>query len=138
MKKKAGLYLMTGLYLLAGVNHFRNPGFYYTIIPPYMGNVVLINRVSGALEIMLAVSLLYKSTRIWACYGIVLMLLAFIPAHMYMLQADFPVNGQNTPRWILWVRLIVVQPLLILWAWNLRTLTAGHIKKHPLRDAQII
>jgi uncharacterized membrane protein len=120
MKKQAGIYIMAVLYLLAGFNHFRNPAFYYKIIPPYLGNPVLINMVSGISEIMLAMLLLFKISRKWACYGIILMLVAFIPAHVFMLQKDFPVNGYHTAGWILWARLIIIQPLLVWWAWSLR------------------
>lgn len=111
---------MVTLYLLAGLNHFINPEFYYKIIPPYLGNPGVINTVAGISEILLAILLLPVLTRKWACYGIILMLLAFVPAHIYMLQKEFPVNGRNTPAWILWVRLVIIQPLLILWAWSNR------------------
>jgi uncharacterized membrane protein len=120
MKKKLSIYGMVTLYLLAGLNHFINPEFYYKIIPPYLGNPGVINTVAGISEILLATLLLPVLTRKWACYGIILMLLAFVPAHIYMLQKEFPVNGRNTPAWILWVRLVIIQPLLILWAWSNR------------------
>ncbi len=120
MQQRTGLYIMAALYMLAGLNHFRNPAFYHSIIPPYLGNAVLINIVSGTAEILLAILRLFKITRKLACYGIVLMLLAFIPAHVYMLQKAFPANGNNTPGWILWIRLLIIQPLLIWWAWCLR------------------
>jgi uncharacterized membrane protein len=37
-----------------------------------------------------------------------------------MLQKDFPVNGYYPAGWILWARLIIIQPLLAWWAWSLR------------------
>lgn len=118
MKQQAGVYLMAGVYILAGFNHFVNPDFYYNIIPTYLGNKVIINIVSAIAEITLGSLLLPKLTRKWAGYGIILMLLAFVPAHVYMLQKEMPVNGENVPRWILWARLIFIQPLLIWWAFR--------------------
>ena len=47
------LYLMAFLYIIAGINHFRNPGMYIRIIPPFFSNPKLINILSGAAEIIL-------------------------------------------------------------------------------------
>ena len=109
---------MAALYLLAGLNHFRSPESYHSIIPPWIGHVELVNIISGVAEIVLAILLLFNVTRKWACYGIILMLLAFVPAHIYMLQEGLGLNGNSAPAWILWVRLVILQPLLILWAWK--------------------
>lgn len=120
MKKLLSLYVMAALYLLAGINHFRNPEFYTRIIPPYMGNAAMINSISGIAEISLGILLLFTITRKWACYAVILMLLAFIPAHIYMLQKGFCIGENCTPSWILWIRLLVLQPLLTWWAWSVR------------------
>jgi len=117
MKKKISLYVMAALYLLAGLNHFRNPQVYYTIIPPWIGNAALVNTLAGIAEIVLAILLLFNATRRWACYGIMLMLIAFVPTHIYMLQEGLGLNGNAAPAWLLWIRLIILQPLLIFWAW---------------------
>lgn len=120
MKKLLSLYVMAALYLLAGFNHFRNPEFYTRIIPPYMGNAVMINSIAGIAEISLAILLLFTVSRKWASYAVILMLLAFIPAHIYMLQKGFCIGENCSPSWILWIRLLVLQPLLIWWAWSVR------------------
>lgn len=105
---------MAAFYLLAGFNHFRSPEFYYSLIP--LGNVVLLNALSGIAEIGFAILLLFTITRKWASYGIALMLLAFIPSHIYMLQQGFCINSNCAPEWVLWARLLVLQPILIWWA----------------------
>ncbi len=111
---------MAALYLLAGFNHFINPEFYLKIIPQYMGNAQMINTVSGIAEITLAILLFFKATRTWACYAVILMLLAFLPAHIFMLTKGFCIGENCTPQWILWIRLLLLQPLLIWWAWSVR------------------
>ena len=108
---------MAALYLLAGLNHFKNPQFYHAIIPPWIGDAPLVNTLAGIAEIVLAILLLFKATRKWACYGIILMLIAFIPTHIYMLQEGLGINGNTAPAWLLWIRLVILQPLLIFWAW---------------------
>ncbi|RYY48798.1 MAG: DoxX family membrane protein [Chitinophagaceae bacterium] len=124
MKKRISLYVMCALYLLAGINHFRNPEGYYKIIPPWIGNVELVNTAAGIAEILLALLLIFNKTRRWACYGIIAMLLAFLPAHVYMLQTGFcpEIAGVKkcAPEWALWMRLLLFQPLLIWWAWTNR------------------
>lgn len=120
MNKKIALYAMLIFYALAGINHFSNPDFYLNIIPSYLGDASLINLLAGIAEIVLAVLLLFKATRTVAAYGIILMLVAFIPTHIYMLQTGFCSGTFCAPEWLLWVRLLLLQPLLIAWAWLVR------------------
>ena len=115
--KKVNLAIMAVFYLLAGVNHFRNPEAYYQIIPPYFSNPHFINLAAGLVEILLAVLLLIPATKKFACNAIIVMLIAFIPAHIYMLKVGFCVYTICLPQWTLWVRLLILQPLLIWWAW---------------------
>jgi uncharacterized membrane protein len=63
--------------------------------------------------------LMFKSTRPYAAKGIILMLIAFVPVHIKMVQdAPFLLGGSITVTPLLaWLRLVVLQPLLILWAW---------------------
>ncbi|MEO7523451.1 MAG: DoxX family protein [Ferruginibacter sp.] len=118
--KKINLLIMTFFYLAAGINHFYNPGAYYKIIPPFFSNAELVNVCGGIAEIVLGILLIFSQTRKIAAYGIILMLIAFIPTHIYMLQVGFCVNNFCLPQWVLWLRLILLQPLLILWAWTNR------------------
>lgn len=117
---KASLYLMSVLYLLAGFNHFWNPAFYAPLIPPYLKAYThWINVVSGLAEMGLAVSLLFPATRLWASWGIMAMLVAFIPAHWYMLEkAPFQLGGITMTPFLCWVRLLVLHPVLLFWAYS--------------------
>lgn len=120
MKKQVALYAMVVLYALAGINHFRSPDNYLKIIPPYLGDASLLNLLAGIAEILLAVLLLFKATRKLAAMGIILLLIAFIPVHIYMLQTGFCVGTFCAPQWLLWLRLLILQPLLMAWAWWVR------------------
>lgn len=112
--------MMITLYMLAGINHFINPAFYLKIIPPYLGNPTVINNLAGVAELLLAVMLMFPRTRKLAAFGIILMLIAFLPAHIFMLQQATAGAPATPPTWILWVRLVLIQPLLIWWAWTVR------------------
>lgn len=117
--KKISLGILVIGYLLAGANHFYNPVSYLRIIPPYIPFPRIINIVAGFFEIVLAVMMVFEKTRRLAAGAIILMLLAFLPVHIKMV-ADAPLllGGSTlvTPL-LAWIRLIILQPLLILWAW---------------------
>lgn len=120
--KIALLWLMIIFYLVAGFNHFYNPASYWRIIPDYMPFPHIINIAAGFFEFLFAVLLIFKSTRQIAAYGVMLMLLAFLPVHIDMLIHAPSVLGGSlvvTPL-IAWIRLVVLQPMLILWAWSVR------------------
>jgi len=109
---------MAILYILAGLNHFRRPAGYLPLIPDYFGNPVLLNYAAGIFEIIGGIGLLIPATRQIAAYGIIAMLMAFIPSHILMIQQGgcFPKPAFCFPEWTMWVRLLIFQPLLIWWA----------------------
>ncbi len=118
MLKRIGLYLMAAFYLFAGINHFRNPDFYYGLIPSCLPNPDFIIAASGVAEIVLGALLLFSKTRKIAAYGIIAMLIAFVPAHVHHIRTGgCPTEELCVPLWATWVRLLVGQPLLIAWAW---------------------
>lgn len=115
--KNISLVILIAGYALAGLNHFINPVSYHRIIPHYIPYPVTINLLAGLAEILLAVLLIPTATRPWAAYGIILMLIAFLPVHITMI-ADSPLKLGKlkvTPT-LAWIRL-ALQPVLIIWAW---------------------
>ena len=108
-------------YLAAGINHFINPEFYLPLIPGYLPCHELINLVSGCIEIVLAAALLFNKTQRIASFAIIAMLLAFIPSHIYFIQINSCIPSELcVATWIGWIRLVIVHPLLIYWAWSNR------------------
>lgn len=117
--KKALLIIMILFYIFAGYNHFANPAFYYPIIPPYLSQWShTLNIFSGIIEIALALLLIHHVTRKAAAWGIFIMLIAFIPSHIYFIQkGNFQLGSMAITPLIAWIRLLVVHPILLLWAW---------------------
>ena len=116
--KRLSFWVMAGFYLAAGINHFRHPDFYLPLIPKYLPFPWSINVVSGIAEIALALGLTISRTRRYAAWGIMVMLVLFIPSHVYFIQIGSCVEGGLCVEpWIAWVRLVIIHPLLILWAW---------------------
>ncbi len=118
-------WVLASSYLFAGVNHFLNPTFYLPLIPPYFPFPEEINVLSGVAEILLGIGVLVPFSRKWALRGIIILLIAFIPSHIYFIQIGSCVEGGLCTRPAVgWIRLVLVHPLLILWAYSsgLRTL----------------
>ena len=109
------LYLMAFLYISAGFNHFRKPGMYIRIIPPFFKNPKLINTLSGVAEILLGILLVFPLSRKFAAWGIIALLIAVFPANLFMFQDKKASFG--LPKWILFVRL-PLQIVLIYWAYQ--------------------
>ena len=120
MFKKISLYVMATFYFFAGVNHFIKPELYKKMIPAYLDFHSLLNYVSGFLEIIGAVLLVIPQTRKFAGMLLIVLLVAFIPVHIYMLQTGWCPQDKCLPGWVLWIRLLLLQPLLIWWAWSVR------------------
>ncbi len=116
--KKALRYFFGLLFVLAGINHFISPEAYLPLIPPYFPEPELINLLSGLLEVLFGAGLLFEKYRRVSAYGIIALMIAFIPAHVYHIQMDGCVSETICiPIWAAWIRLIVLQPFLILWAY---------------------
>ena len=117
MVKKLSLWVLIIGYLAAGINHFYSPASYLRIIPAYIPYPVIANIVSGAAEILLALLLISPKTRHYAAWGIILMLIAFLPVHIDMLiKAPMQLGSVTVTPLLAWLR-ILFQPVLILWAW---------------------
>jgi len=113
--------IITGFFLIAGINHFRDPDFYFPLIPNYIPFPNLINGISGGLEIILALGFLLPKYREISIWGIIILLILFIPSHVHFIQIGSCVEGSLcVPEWIAWVRLVIIHPLLLFWVWKSR------------------
>jgi uncharacterized membrane protein len=109
------LYLMAFVYIIAGINHFRNPKLYIKIIPPYFPNPKALNILSGIAEIILGIGLCVPIVSNFAAWGVIALLIAIFPTHLYMyfnLKA-----GMGLPKWFLFLRM-PLQLGLIYWAYQ--------------------
>ena len=116
--KKPATFLLGAFFIVAGINHFVMPEFYYPLIPDYFPFPVLINYLSGIVEILLGIGLFVNRIRYYAAMGIVILMVLFIPSHVYFIVIGSCVeDGLCVHPAIGWLRLVVIHPLLILWAW---------------------
>jgi uncharacterized membrane protein len=112
---KTALRWLFGLvFILAGLNHFRDPAFYVNIMPPYLpwhGELVAI---SGVAEVVLGVMMLFRRWAALAGWGLIALLVAVFPANLHM--AMHPELYPSIPPVVLWLRL-PLQGVLIAWAY---------------------
>jgi len=106
---------MAFLYIAAGINHFIKPRFYLRIMPTYLPAHEMLNYASGIAEIILGSLLLFKTTRIYAAWGIAIMLMAFMVVHIFMLQQALKQENYLITPTAAWTRL-GLQFILIAWA----------------------
>jgi uncharacterized membrane protein len=101
------------LFILAGLNHFRDPDFYEKMMPPYLPWHLQLVYLSGACEAALGVLLLIPQCSILAAWGLIALLVAVFPANVHMaLHTElYPYSPV-----VLWLRL-PLQGLLIAWAY---------------------
>lgn len=105
---------MALVYIIAGLNHFRTPKLYKKIIPSYLPNPCLLNQLSGIAEIVLGIALFIPELRPYAAWGVIALLIAVFPTHVYMFQNKKASMG--LPKVVLLLRM-PLQLLLIYWAY---------------------
>ena len=105
-------------YSSAGISHIISPNFYVNLIPNYLPYPYGINILCGLIEIALSLLLLFPKYLKIGAWGIIVLLIFFIPSHVYFIKIGSCVpNGLCVNPIISWLRLIIVHPILILWAW---------------------
>ena len=109
------LYLMSAVYIFAGIMHFVKPRFYRPMMPPYIPWHNAMIALSGVAELALGVGLLIPSVRSLAAWGVIALLIAVSPVHIYMLQVRKE-KFAKIPLWFLLARL-PMQILLMVWAY---------------------
>jgi len=106
---------MGALYIAAGAGHFIATRLYESIMPDYLPAHHELVLISGAAEIAGGLGLLVPQTRRSAAWGILLLLVAVMPANIWM--AQHPERYPMVPLWAIWLRLPLQAPL-IWWAWR--------------------
>lgn len=110
-----GRWLLAVLFIFAGINHFRDPAFYLSMMPPPLPFPEALNQVSGVCEILGGIGVLVPRTRRFAGWGLIALLIAVFPANIYAAMQGH-IAGLDAPPWALWARL-PFQGLFILWVW---------------------
>jgi uncharacterized membrane protein len=112
--KHAMRWLLGILLLAAGANHFANPEFYESVMPPWLPRHRELVAISGVAEIFLGGLILIPRFVRVAAWGVIALLVAVFPANLHM--AFNPDQFPQVPPLALWLRL-PLQGILIAWAY---------------------
>jgi uncharacterized membrane protein len=111
-------FVLTGLMVVAGMNHFLNPGFYLRIMPALIPFHLEIVYLTGLLEVALGLGLLVPASRLGisrlSAWGLIVLFILIFPANVNM--ALKPDLAPGVAPILLWLRL-PLQGVLIAWAW---------------------
>jgi len=102
-------------FIYFGVDHFINPDFYLSIMPPSFPLHLEAVYISGLFEILGGIGVLLSKTRKLAGWGLFALLIAVYPANIYM--ALTPEAFPDIPLSALYFRL-VLQFLFFYWAYS--------------------
>lgn len=108
-------FLLGGVFVLGGLNHFINPALYLKIMPPYLPWHLFLVYLSGLVETALGALLLIPKFTRWAAWGLIALLIAVFPANIHM--AINPELYPGISSTALWIRL-PLQAVLIAWAYR--------------------
>ena len=109
---------MSLLYVIVGVKHFTNTDFFVTIVPPIITWKEEAVLISGIIEVILGLLLLFNQTRKLAAWGIILLLIAVFPANIYLYISDFPRDIIGISKDQALFRLPFQIPLMIIAYWH--------------------
>ena len=108
------LSVLIGVFMLwGGALHFLKPTFYLPFVPGFLPFRAGFVALSGAVEIMLGVAALIPRTRSLAGWGILALMIAFLPIHVWDVFRADPAIGTHGAALVR----LPFQFLFILWAW---------------------
>jgi uncharacterized membrane protein len=112
---KVGRWALAVFFVVAGLNHFRDPAFYLSMMPPVLPFPGVLNVLAGVFEILGGIGVLVPRTQRFAGWGLIALLIAVFPANIYA-ALNGSIAGLDAPSWTLWARL-PFQALFLAWVW---------------------
>jgi len=114
-----GIKILLSLFIIyAGVQHFLNPTVFEPFVPDFLGMKMPIIYISGVLEITIGVLLLTNKYAGQAAYAYCILMLIFLPLHVWDVFADNPAIGSHKAAMIR----LPLQFVLIGLTWQLKRL----------------
>ena len=114
--RKLSLFGISVFFIYFGIDHFINPEFYLSIMPPIFPLHLEAVYLSGLFEILGGVGVLIARTRSIAGWGLLTLLIAVYPANIYM--ALTPEAFPDIPLFARYFRL-ALQFLFFYWAYSI-------------------
>mgnify|MGYP006874996658 FL=1 len=102
--------------ILGGVQHFISPNNYIAFVPSFLPFTIAIIYVSGLFEILFGLALFFKKHETIGAWGILILMLLFLPIHIWDVFSETPAIGSHNAALIR----LPVQFLLIFIAWKVK------------------
>ncbi len=109
---------MSLLYVTVGIKHFTNTDFFVTIVPPIINWKKEAVLISGFIEVILGVLLLFNQTRKLAAWGIILLLITVFPANIYLYISEVAREMISISKDQALFRMPFQIPLMIIAYWH--------------------
>ncbi|MGZ2368167.1 DoxX family protein [Ancylomarina sp. YFZ004] len=120
-----GVRILFALFMImGGVQHFLKPDFYLPFVPNFLPFPMTIIYLSGFVEIALGLLLLFRKYAKIAAVGIFMLLLLFLPVHVWDIITDTPAIGSHKAALIR----LPFQFLFLAIAWKIKQVTSPSSK----------
>ena len=117
MTRSRNLFLLSALFVSAGIMHFVIPRSYAAIMPVWVPSPTAMVYLSGVLEIAGGLGVLFPKTRRLAGMGLIALLIAVFPANVQMLANAMEDSASPLYLAVLFLRL-PLQPLMFVWVYR--------------------
>lgn len=119
------LKIVFALFMIyAGVQHFLKPDFFVPFVPQFLPFKMAVVYISGVFEIGFGMLLFFKKYAKIAALGIFVLLLLFLPIHIWDVISETPVIGSKTAAWIR----LPIQFILLFLIWKIKNISADPLK----------
>ena len=116
-----GVRILFALFMImGGVQHFLKPDFYLPFVPSFLPFQMAIIYVSGFIEIALGLLLLFRKYARIAAVGVFMLMLIFLPVHVWDIFTDTPAIGSHKASWIR----LPFQFLFLAIAWKIKQISS--------------
>jgi len=82
------IYFMSIAYTYVGIRHFIDPDFFLAIMPNYFSLHLFFVYLTGLMEVVFGVLLVFRKTRKIAAYGLIVLLVIVFPANIHLVQSE--------------------------------------------------
>ncbi|NRS88531.1 putative membrane protein [Flavobacterium sp. 7E] len=104
--------------IYGGVQHFTNTAFYSPFVPDFLTFKVAIIYISGIFEIAIGLMLLFKQSEGLGALGLLILMLVFLPIHVWDVFSDAPAIGSHQAALIR----LPIQFIFIGISWKLKSI----------------
>lgn len=102
--------------IYAGAQHFIKPAFFMPFVPAFLPLKTSIIYISGAVEILLGAMLFLKKYSKFGALGIIILLIVFLPIHIWDVFSQTPAIGSKQAAFIR----LPIQFILIYIVWRIK------------------